>query len=65
MDKKIVATVLRFGGVEFDGVYVDSSDLEKTIKELYLNQGFSFVVRPACYRVPWEQVAKVKKLLGV
>ena len=64
MEKRIVVEVNRYGGAEFDGVYVSCPDLEKTIKELYLGQGFIFTVRPACWRVTDSQVAKVKKLLG-
>jgi len=65
MKKRIIVEVNRFGGAEFDGVHVCSSDLEKTIKELYLGQDFTFMVKSACWLVTDSQVAKVKKLLGV
>jgi len=63
--KPIRVQATRFGGAYFDLVHVNSANLEQTIKDCYLNQGFTFTVEKACCLVTDAQVAKVKELLGL
>jgi hypothetical protein len=65
MEKQIDVEVTRYCGAYFDGVHVGAYDLERTIRDLYLNQGFKFSVRPACCLVTKVQIKRVKDLLGV